>query len=425
MPVDPMEGRASYYRLGNEYPYFSFYRDDDCDNAKGYINLSFLIKDAEFNLQAVKGTPSFAIKQLDRYLYLTLDLGKTTLKKGDTIKINAIIMPWGSQESDYTLEDKNVRDVRENTLINNLRVEAVTACEVVENDWLPEVRLTNGVVGSFIVKGASGNSTITISGVKTLCIPMVHEKVEEETGTYWVRYNLSSRYYADNRGYGQSYDGYAVQYNEDGTYTYSFVIDMSEGKDREFKVTFSEAFEEEPMPEDGVLGGSGPSIYFNIDSFCSNNDLKNTRYFGPMIFDGNHDAYPKNQNYVDSIVTTNPDNKGKMFFQAWAGTMFEVTGVQYRVLNEDGDVIRDWTTPEQDYKYFVDQSEGVLKNVHENLSEEAFSYRVGGGMHLYTIDGITEPYNYVTVEIAFVMAEPVEGEDHYVFMTAKNVKVTR
>ena len=271
MPADTRMGRTKFYTLGDYYPYFSFYKDSDCTLERGYINLSFLIKDAEFNLQAVENTPNFALKTLDKHLYLTLDLEKATLKKGDTIKINAIIMPWGSQETPYDqiineetgekYEDKNVRDVRENTIINELRVEAGSGAAVVENEWLPEIRLTNGKIGGFTVKGASGNSTILVSGVTELTIPMLSERVVMETGEYWVRYNLSSQYYTDKRGNGQAYDGYGVQYNADGTYTYSFVLDMSKGEDREFKITFSRNFVEEVEPEynpdDVVYGEAG------------------------------------------------------------------------------------------------------------------------------------------------------------------------
>ena len=259
MPVDTKEGRTRFFTLGDYFPYFSFYRDDKCTLERGYINLSFLIKDAEFNLQGVQNTPNFAIKTLDKHIYLTLNLEEVTLKKGDTVKINAIIMPWGSQETPYDqvineetgekYEDKNVRDVRENTIIKPLTVVANNACEVVENEWLPEVRLTNGVIGGFTVKGASNNSTILVSGVTKLCIPQLSEKITKDTGSYWVRYNLSSYHYADKNGNGQAYDGYGVQYNPDGTYTYSFVLDMSKGEDREFKISFSDNFVEEPVPE--------------------------------------------------------------------------------------------------------------------------------------------------------------------------------
>jgi hypothetical protein len=50
-------------------------------------------------------------------------MGNVELRAGDSVKINAIIMPWGSQESDYSGEepDANVRRVRENTLLPLLR----------------------------------------------------------------------------------------------------------------------------------------------------------------------------------------------------------------------------------------------------------------------------------------------------------------
>lgn len=245
IPADTRKGRPRYYVLGDNCPYFSFFRDSDNSLERGYVNLSFLIKNAEINLQAVEGTPAFVVKSLDRHLYLTFNLEEATLKKGDTIKINAIIMPWGSQESDYSLEDKNVRDVRENTIINALEAVPESGCTVIESDWLPKLWVTNGKTANFTLKGASGNSTVQLCGLTSLSVPMIYEWKDN----VWVRYNISSQHYRDKRDNGQAYDGYAVQYNKDGTYSYSFVVDMSSGEDRLFKVVVADKFVEEPIPE--------------------------------------------------------------------------------------------------------------------------------------------------------------------------------
>ena len=324
--ADIKMNRSRFYTLGDNCPYFSFYMDTDCTLERGYVNLSFLIKDYSFNLQSVSETPNFAIKNRDKHIYLTLDIeGEMTLKKGDTIKICAIIMPWGSQElndkydsvineeTGERYEDKNVRDVRENTLLDPLRIEPEQGCTVIESDFLPKVHVTNGKKATFTVKGASGNSTIKIEGVDCLTVPVVYEKV----GTLWQRYNLSSKYYPDKSGYGQSYDGYAVQYNPDGTYFYSFVIDMSKGEDREFQVMFSTNPEPETQPEynpnDAVYGEAGivegPNLMMNADTLFANanktsaskamdknkskvmTDPDGTKYFRFVAADGNNEAW--------------------------------------------------------------------------------------------------------------------------------------
>lgn len=282
--ADRRTDRVRHKILGDEYPYFSFFQDDDCTLERGYINLSFLIKDATFALQGIDGTPRFDLREHNKHLYLTLDLTEVTLKKGDTIKINAIILPWGSQElnnkydSDGNLvtdkicyetvinsetgekyNDKNVRDVRENTIINPLTVVPVSGCTVIESNFIPMLHVTNGKKANFTLKGASGNSTVVLSGLTTLGRPMVYEW-NDENGA-WIRYNLSSQHYTDKNGYGQAYDGYGVQYNADGTYTYSFVVDMSSGEDRTFKFVTSNTFVEEPEPEsdsnDSIYGDPG------------------------------------------------------------------------------------------------------------------------------------------------------------------------
>ena len=274
-PTDT-KGRTRYYLLGDECPYFSFYQDDDCKNEKGYVNLSFMIYESEFNLQSLSETPRFVVKEKDMHLYLSLDLGKVTLKAGDTIKINCIIMPWGSQESDYTLEDKNVRDVRESCLLNPLTVtvDSRSGCTVMESDFLPKIRIDNGKNGTFTISGGENNTTIELYGLTSMSRPMIYEDKDGQ----WTRYNLSSQHYTDKSGFGQAYDGYGIKYDPDGTYTYSFVVDMKDGAPRKFRVVVSDSFTEEPVPEydpDSVVYGDagvveGPNLMFDAKTLLEN-----------------------------------------------------------------------------------------------------------------------------------------------------------
>ena len=246
-PTESRPERARYYILGDECPYFSYFQDDDCQNSKGYVNLSFLIYESEFNLQELTQAPNFVIKEHQKHIYLSLDLEKITLKKGDTIKINCIIMPWGSQESDYTLEDKNVRDVRESCLLNPLTVtvDSKSGCTVMESDFLPRIKIDNGKNGTFTISGGCNNSTIELYGLTSMSVPQIYEDKDGQ----WTRYNLSSQHYPDKSGFGQSYDGYAIKYNPDGTYTYSFVVNMKDGAPRKFRVVVSDSISPEPVPE--------------------------------------------------------------------------------------------------------------------------------------------------------------------------------
>ncbi len=234
------------YILGDNFPYFSLYRDDECTSRDGYVNLSFLIADSEFCIGGEKITPQFIITDVNNTLKLSLDLGKVTLKKGDTFMIKAIIMPWGSQESDYSLKDKNVTDVRTDSLLNPLTATADDCCTVVESAFLPTLLSSDGKTAEFTVSGGANNCTVKIIGLTQIAVPTVYEKIEGE----WVRYNLSSHYYPDKEGNTHSYDGYGIQY-ENGYFSYSFVVDMGEeGVARNFRFVADEtAYEPELEPE--------------------------------------------------------------------------------------------------------------------------------------------------------------------------------
>ena len=89
--------------------------DVNSTSAEGYVNLSFIIYNYDIKINGQKSDVRFAIINEDNRVRLSLDLGAVTLKQGDTITINAIVMPWGSQESVYDSTefagDQNVRDV--------------------------------------------------------------------------------------------------------------------------------------------------------------------------------------------------------------------------------------------------------------------------------------------------------------------------
>ena len=229
------------YVLGNNCPYFSFFDMENCgDTARGYNNLSFLIYNAEFTMGGKKVTPSFLLVNNFAELSLSLDLDAVELKAGDTFTINAIIMPWQYyDEYDAAEPDKNVRRVRENTLLNPLTVTADKDCEVIESVFLPKVKTTNGKSAEFTLSGGHNNVAVRIYGFEKLTVPVVEEYVDGE----WNLVDLSSLSTPDAFGYGYQYDGYGIYYDGDGSYSYSFVTTMDNGAPRKFRVSASEDFE--------------------------------------------------------------------------------------------------------------------------------------------------------------------------------------
>ena len=265
------------YVLGTECPYFSFFMMPDWDrkspHVEGYTNLAFLVYNCKFIINGKEVTDAqFYLRNRGASLSLSLNLGDVQLKKGDTFTINAILMPWGSQEleddpanrlnkphatgyTEYTYStvlpdgslymDKNVRDVRENTLLNPIKATADNDCTVIESAFVPKLKTTNGKTAEFTLSGGYNNNAVRIYGFDKLTVPKVEEFVNGE----WVEYELSSANHPDDYGYSYFYDGYMVNYDRDGTYSYSFVVAMNNGEPRKFRISADKEFKGWPEVE--------------------------------------------------------------------------------------------------------------------------------------------------------------------------------
>lgn len=234
-------GEVFKYVLGDRCPYFSFFNMPDYSYDNGYSNLSFMILDSEFVIGGEPAKPDFLAVNRYGYLSLSLDLGEVTLKAGDTFSINAIIMPWGSEESDYSGDepDINVRTVRENSLLSPAVATVDRHCEIIESAFLPKIRTTTGKSAEFTLSGGENYIAVRVYGFDMLTVPVVEEKTDGE----WKTVNLSSAYTPDDMGYGYRYDGYMVHYDGDGTYSYSFVFPVDDGEPRQLRVKAYESFE--------------------------------------------------------------------------------------------------------------------------------------------------------------------------------------
>jgi len=248
------------YVLGDQCPYFAFYDMDNytSEHQQGYANVSFLIYESELIIGGSKSDAPFLLLDMGGTLALSLDLEEVTLKAGDTFKINAIIMPWGSKDLEGVYDtvvneatgekylDKNVRDVRENTLLDPLKITAGANCEAIESVYVPKARTTDGKSAEFTLSGGENNVAVRIYGFDKLTAPKIYEKINGE----WVAYDVSSAETPDISGYHHYYDGYCVYYDGDGTYSYSFVVTMDGGNSRTFKVEAVDDFTPWPKEED-------------------------------------------------------------------------------------------------------------------------------------------------------------------------------
>jgi hypothetical protein len=221
----------------------------------------------------------FVLVNRNKILSLSLDLEEITLKAGDSFKINAIIMPWGSQEledeyykviNEATGEqylDKNVRDVRENTLLNPLTITAGENCESLNSVFVPKARTTNGKSAEFTLSGGENNVAVRIYGFDKLTAPKIYEKIGDE----WVVYDVSSAQTPDVSGYYHYYDGYCVYYDGDGTYSYSFVTTMTNGESRTFKIEAAEDFIPWPREEKIEVNNEDKlNVYLDYEEIAAN-----------------------------------------------------------------------------------------------------------------------------------------------------------
>ncbi len=250
------------YILGDNCPYFSFFDMPDYysngSNAFGYVNLGCLIKNFEVIHNGEKLDTELILHNKKDYLLLSLNLGEITFKKGDTIKLNMILMPWGSEELDYTVAepDKNVRVARENTLLDPLTITPGANCEAVESIFVPKAATTNGKSAEFTISGGHNNSTVRIYGFDMLTVPVIEEKVDGK----WTPYAVNSISRPDDKGYGSYYDGYMVHYDGEGKFSYSFVIAMDNGAPRTFRISMDEDFKgwTKPTPPEEVVKDPDP-----------------------------------------------------------------------------------------------------------------------------------------------------------------------
>ena len=90
----------------------------------------------------------------------------------------------------------------------------------------------------------------------------------------WVRYNLSSRYYPDKSNYKNRYDGYGITYEEDGFYSYSFVVEMTDGEPRTFKfIADAEQFVNEVKPPQADVEEDVGGIYAGTNKYYDANAI--------------------------------------------------------------------------------------------------------------------------------------------------------
>jgi hypothetical protein len=208
-----------FIKLGKEYPYYDYF----IGNVTNSVNFALIVKNSDITIGGKKYDGNFIFRdkydEVLNYGSLTLDLGKTTLKKGDTLNIDMILLPWGYSSS---RNDSNVRNVRRDACIDPYRITAIKGT-VIDDPYLPQIRAENGVA-RFTVEGGTNNAVVRVYGFEKYSAPTVKKIVDGNEEDYIL---------AGKNGY----DGYQVQLDPDGTYSISFAFDMTGVDKVEFKVT--------------------------------------------------------------------------------------------------------------------------------------------------------------------------------------------
>ena len=104
--------------------------------------------------------------------------------------------------------------------------------EKMDSVFLPRLKSTDGKSAEFTVSGGENNVTVRVYGMKKIARPVIYEKVDGD----WVVYDVSSKDTPDLVGTAHDYDGYMIQNDGDGTYSYSFVTTITDGAARTFKI---------------------------------------------------------------------------------------------------------------------------------------------------------------------------------------------
>lgn len=219
--TDQTQGFKELIDIGKGTPYFSYY---GLNNKKSAImNFAYIMKNYDIVIGGEAWDGHFALRNSFsgglNLAELSLLEGDLTFRRGDHIYLNFILLPWGNGLSDT---DTNVQYVIEDSVRNPLVLTASKGT-VIEDDYLPRVRAENGEA-QFTLSGGRNRFAVRVDGMTSMAGISVQEQKDGE----WRQYLFNKK----------EFDGYQIVYNEDGTYSYVFIIEMDgKGSERTFKAT--------------------------------------------------------------------------------------------------------------------------------------------------------------------------------------------
>ena len=223
--TDAKRKSARYVSLGTDHPYVAVYEPTfkvPGSEITDAVNFALIVKDYDITIGGKKYDGRLVLRESSAsrltHVELTLDLENVTLKEGDTINIDLILLPWGETKS---ANDDNVRAVREDTCINPYKVDISTG-SLIEDTYIPMVKAENNTA-QFTYSGGRNNGVVRVYGFESYKLPDIQVKIDEE----WHPLELAGP---------NGYDGYQVYRDEDGTYSFAFVLDMDAAESYELLI---------------------------------------------------------------------------------------------------------------------------------------------------------------------------------------------
>lgn len=228
---------VKYHVLGKNYPYFDYFggtnKGDTDRPADDTVNFALIIRKSDITIGGKKYTGSFLFKE-NKCVYggswlnlfkknvcsLTLnEAGTVTLKKGDVMDIELILLPWGSAAS---TDDTNVQNVRKDSCTDPYRITVITG-EPYEDRFVPSVRAANNKA-VFKISGGKSTAAVRVYGFSDYKAPSVSFKADGKQ----TDIKLSNTH---------PYEGYQVFLDGDGTYSFAFNVNMDAAKEYEITVS--------------------------------------------------------------------------------------------------------------------------------------------------------------------------------------------
>jgi len=220
--------QAEYIPLGDDCPYFGYFdmrRPERVDIHMG-MNFALIVKDSEIIVGGAPYEGGFAFKNSSdgntNTGSLTLDAKRLEFKAGDRIRVDFVLLPWGTGAE---ATDANVLRVREDSALQPLAVAALTG-RVIPDATLPIVECEDGRAQFILSGGGETVYALRINGFAQSECPALKRRAEG----IWEPLKLASDTHGD--------DGYTAFYNpETGLYDFAFVLEM-QGDTQEYRVGF-------------------------------------------------------------------------------------------------------------------------------------------------------------------------------------------